>query len=104
MYKVKNNQSTPFMQELFTHVEGYRTRNNDGNNFHRPNVNTVHRGKHSLQSFGPILWNTMLPKKLKDCESLEKFKDCIKTWTPDNCNCTLCKNYLEGVGYIDIFE
>ena len=104
MYKVKNNLSPPFMQELFTHLGvGCGTRTG-GDKFLRPNVDTVHNGEHSLRSFGPILWNTMLPKKIKDSESLEKFKECIKSWTPENCNCTLCKNYIEGVGYVNLFE
>ena len=40
MFKVKNNLSPPFMQELFTYVEGNRTRS--GNGFLRPTVNKVH--------------------------------------------------------------
>ena len=67
MYKVKNDLSPPFMKELFTHVgTGSRSRTG-GDRFLRPNVNTVHKGEHSLRSFGPILWNTMLPEKFKDC-------------------------------------
>ena len=66
MYKVKNKLSPPFMQELFTHVgEGCSTRTG-GDKFLRPNVDTVHNGEHSLRGFGPVLWNTMLPEKLKD--------------------------------------
>ena len=92
------------MQELFTYVgEGCGTRSG-GDKFLRPNVDTVHNGEHSLRSFGPILWNTMLPKTLKDCVSLEKFKEGIKLWTPENCKCTLCKNYIEGIGYVSLFE
>ena len=83
--------------------EGCSTRTG-GDKFLRPNVNTVYNGEHSLRGFGPILWNTMLPEKLKDSESLEKFKECIKSWTPENCNCKLCKIYIEGVGYVDLFE
>ena len=40
MFKVKNNLSPPFMQELFTYVEGNKTRS--GNGFLRPTVNKVH--------------------------------------------------------------
>ena len=28
------------------------------------------------------------------------FKANIKKWTPKNCPCKLCKNYLHGVGYV----
>ena len=91
------------MEELFTYVEGRRTRTG-GDHFLRPNVNTVNMGDHSLRTFGPILWNTLLPENLKASDSLEKFKEGIKSWVPNNCNCKLCKTYIEGVGYVNIFE
>ena len=100
----RNDLSPPFMKELFTHVGTGRKTRTGGDKFLRPNVDTVHKGEHSLRSFGPILWNTMLPDKLKDCTSLDNFKECIKTWTPENCNCTLCKTYIDGVGYVNLFE
>ena len=104
MYKVKNKLSPPFMQELFTHVgEGGETRSG-GDKFLRPNVDKVNKGEHSLRSFGPLLWNTMLPDELKSCESLENFKENVKSWIPDNCKCTLCKTYIEGVGYVVLFD
>ena len=103
MYKVYKGISPPFMQELFTYVEGRRTRTG-GDHFLRPNVNTVNMGNHSLRTFGPILWNTLLPENLKASDSLEKFKEGIKSWVPNNCNCKLCKTYIEGVGYVNIFE
>ena len=104
MYKVKNKLSPPFMQELFTHVgEGGGTRSG-GDKFLRPNVDKVNKGEHSLRSFGPLLWNTMLPDKLKSCESLENFKENVKSWIPDNCKCTLCKTYIEGLGYVVLFD
>ena len=103
MYKVKNNLSQPFMKELFNFkVSGHDTRM--GDKFARPNVNTVYKGEHSLRSFGPIVWNTMLPEKYKVCTTLSEFKNSIKTWIPNNCPCILCKNYVQGLGYIEVFE
>ena len=91
------------MKEILTHMgTGCKTRAGD-DRFLRPNINKVHKGEHSLRSFGPILWNNMLPDNLKHCTSLDNFKECIKTWTPEHCNCTLCKNYID-VGYVDLFE
>ena len=104
MYKVKNDLSPPFMKEIFTHMGTARKTRLGGDRFLRPNVDTVHKGEHSLRSFGPILWNTMLPDSLKDCPSLDTFKECIKMWIPENCECTLCKTYIEGVGYVTLFE
>ena len=55
-------------------------------------------------NFGPIVWNTMVPDDLKQCESLDSFKDSIKSWRPDNCVCELCKVYVQGLGYVVLSE
>ena len=89
------------MKDLFSEVDR-ATRS--GRTFSRPNVNTVKEGDRSLRSFGPIVWNTMLPNELKECESLDLFKTSIKSWKPDNCPCELCKVYVQGVGYTALFE
>ena len=101
MYKVKHDLSPPFMKEIFSEI--HRETRSD-NSFSRPNVNTVKRGDRSLRSFGPVVWNSMLSISLKECESLDKFKTSIKSWKPDNCPCKLCKPYVQGLGYTDIFE
>ena len=101
MYKVKNDLSPPFMKDLFSEID--RT-TRSGRTFSRPNVNTVKEGDRSLRSFGPIVWNTMLPSELKECESLDLFKTSIKSWKPDNCPCDPCKVYVQGVGYTTLFE
>ena len=75
-----------------------------GDTFARPNVDSVKKGDRSLISFGPIVWNDMVPEKLKLCKSLDEFKCSIKTWTPDNCVCELCKTYVQGLGYVSLFE
>ena len=103
MYKVKNNLSPPFMQEIFEHKSSGRT-TRMGDKFARPNVNKVYKGENSLRNFGPVVWNTMLPEKLKVCSNLAEFKNSIKSWTPNNCFCSLCKNYVKNVGYIEVFE
>ena len=101
MYKVKHDLSPPFMKELFSEVHR-ETRS--GQSFSRPNVDTVKRGDRSLRSFGPIVWNDMVQEKLKLCKSLDEFKCSIKTWTPNNCVCELCKTYVHGLGYVSLFE
>ena len=101
MFKVKNDLSPPFMKELFNHKENEKgTRS--GDTFERPHVNSVKKGDRSLRTFGPIVWNTMLPKNLKVCKSLDDFKNSIKSWRPDNCHCELCKTYIQRLGYVNI--
>ena len=102
VYKAKNDLSPPFMKEIFVSSETRKTRS--GDKLVRPNVKNVNTGDRTLRSFGPIVWNTMLPEKLKTCENLNTFKLKIKSWIPDNCLCVLCKTYVEGVGYVELFE
>ena len=86
------------MKDIFTYVgNGKGTRSGDA--FARPNVSSVYKGENSLRSFGPIVWNTMLPEELKKCKNLSEFKLRIKSWTPSNCPCKLCKNFIPGLGY-----
>ena len=72
--------------------------------FRRPNVNTVYNGENSVRYFGPIVWDEMLPRRFKSIATLEKFKDDIKKWAPVNCPCSLCREYVGGVGYVTTFE
>ena len=103
MYMVKNNLSPPFIQDIFDYKgNGRITRM--GDKFARPNVNKVHKGENSLRNFGPIVWNTMLPEKNKDCSSLAEFKNSIKSWIPNNCPCRLCKFHVKDVGFLEVFD
>ena len=103
MFKVKHDLSPPFMKELFTYL-GNNKGTRSGDTFARPNVNSVYKGDHSIRSFGPIVWNVMLPDRLKTCESLSEFKSNIKSWVPENCPCRLCKTYIPGLGYANIVD
>ena len=67
--------------------------------FSRPMVKMVYRGTESISYLGPKIWD-ILPEKLKNIDNLEHFKKEIKTWTPDNCPCRLCKVYIESVGFL----
>ena len=103
MFKVKHGISPPFMKDIFTYVSNDNgTRS--GDTFVRPNVNSVFKGDQSLRSFGPSVWNNMLPSKFKTCNSLSEFKNSIKSWTPDNCPCKLCKTYVQGLGYVNVVD
>ena len=72
--------------------------------FHRPNVNTVDQGEYSLRSFGPIVWDCMVPDEIKSITTLDGFKGEISRWLPDNCPCRLCKIYLTNLGFVKLFE
>ena len=95
MFKVKHDLSPPFMKEIFE-----LTDSNGEIGFRRPNVNSVKKGCRSLRSFGPIVWNNMLPENCKACKTLDEFKISIKTWKPDDCPCDLCNPIVPGVGRV----
>ena len=69
--------------------------------FEEPPVYSVNNGQETLRFLGPIIWE-MIPNGIKHSVSLSIFKNKIKTWTPDKCPCRLCKDYIEGVGYVSI--
>ena len=101
MYKVKNMLSPPFIQEMFHHM-GLGCVTRMGDKFVRPGVNKVYKGENSLRNFGPVVWNNMLPEKLKTCTSLAQLKNSIRSWIPKNCPCRLCKHYVQNLGYINV--
>ena len=103
MFKVKHDLSPPFMKEIFTYV-GNDKGTRSGDTFLRPSVDSVYKGDQSLRSFGPIVWNNLLPNKLKTCQSLSEFKSSIKSWIPDKCPCKLCKTYVTGLGYVNVVD
>ena len=67
-----------------------------------PSVKTVTKGKDSAKYLGAVTWNS-IPSHIRQQDSLEKFCDLIKKWKPD-CKCTLCKDYIGHIDYIQIVE
>ena len=99
MYKAKNKLSPLPMQVLFNaHTNSYNLRNN--RTWVIPNVRTVCYGLESVRYRGPKIWE-MLPKQLKEANSLAAFKIKIKTWKPTECTCRLCKTFVPNLGFID---
>ena len=46
----------------------------------------------------------MVPDDIKKSKTLSTFKDNIKNWKPSGCKCRLCKDYVQGVGYVNISQ
>ena len=86
-----------------TYIESEDVVNSD-RKFQRPNVETETFGKSSTRDLGPILCDQMLPTEFKNIPKLEKSKEAVKKWSPKNCPCSLCKEYLGGVGFVTTFE
>ena len=101
MYKVINELCPQSVRDIFEikddPIKSRKT-------FIRPKIKTVYKGEGSLRNFGPLVWNNMIPDEFKNYTTLQKFKKAIKTWIPENCPCRLCKNYVQGLGFISVTE
>ena len=114
MFKIKNKLSPPFICDLVKESNiKYQTRShysiteNEGQqNIDKKHVLTVPKvykvktGTESFSNVGPILWNS-LPEDVKNADTLVSFKSKVKELTFDNCPCSICKTYIQGVGYLD---
>ena len=81
IFKAKLNISPEISKELFSfNVRNY--------NF-----------SESLSSLAPKIWD-LVPDSFKNENSLERFKNRIKTWTTDKCPYRICKTYTSQVGFI----
>ena len=100
MYKLKNNLSPEFMQDIFPerNIERYNLRKQV--NFQIPGPKTVTYGTESIQFLGSKIWN-LIPNDLKSATNLSIFKANIKKWIPNDCPCRLCKDYIVGVGFMN---
>ena len=101
MFKAIKELGPKIVRELF---KFNKINNRSDRIFSRPNVEHKTTGENTIRYFGPIVWDEMLPKEYKIIETLEKFKIAIKKWRPDNCPCSLCREYIYGVGRITTFE
>ena len=99
IYKIINNISPLIMDELIQTREPPYNLRSDCNQFIRYNTRTTCYGIESINHLGPKIWN-LVPQNLKDCDSLNKFKKLIKSWTPEKCPCKLCKQYIANIGFI----
>ena len=97
MYKVFYGISPEVRRDLFTFIDGSVS----GRKFERKRDITVFYGELSLSSFGPIVWNEMLPDSYKKCKDIKTFKREIKKWVPQ-CHCRLCRRFVAGVGFVNV--
>ena len=98
MFKIEHNVGSQLLQHLFCKSAFNTTRSKAS--FRRPNVNSVYYGEQSLRYFGPIVWDNMIPKAMKEICELGDFKKRINTWVPDNCPCRLCMSFIPNLGFV----
>ena len=69
----------------------------------RPSVKSVTFGENSLRHFSSIIWK-LVPSNIKQAGSLNEFKYHIQKWKPDGCPCRLCRDFISGIGFVNLFE
>ena len=100
MYKTINNLTPISMKEIFPDrmYKGPNIRSQT--DFEIPHVKSV-KGQETLRFLGPKIWD-IIPGNIKKASSLTIFKNKIKSWVPEGCPCRLCKDYVQGLGYVSI--
>ena len=63
------------------------------------NVRTVNFRIDSIRYFGTKTWE-IIPAKIKEVNTIERFTSGIKKWKPEFCPCRLCETYLQQIGYV----
>ena len=99
IFKIKNDLSPEIMKEVVELKEpSYNLRLKE-NSFVRGIVRTTNYGLQSIRYLAPKNWK-LVPDEIKNCQSLHKFKDLIKSWTTNQCPCHFCTTYIAQVGFI----
>ena len=99
LYKSKNGMAIDIIDDIFREKKHNGPVIRSQVDFAVPRVKTVYKGDDSLRHLGPLIWQ-IVPDYLKQSGSLKQFKKDIKKWTPVHCPCRLCKEYIQGLGYI----
>ena len=98
IYKVLKGISPKIMENIFE-INEHSHNLRSGITFKSHNFRTVHYGQQSLSYLAPRIWN-QVPNDIKNSTTVTIFKSKIKTWTPENCPCRLCKTYVPNLGFL----
>ena len=97
IYKTKVNLNPEFMKDIFvTNDVPYRLRR--GNRRLKPSARTKNFGIETTPFIGHKLWH-MLPNDIKTANSLAVFKNRIKSWKGEKCNCMLCRIFVSNLRF-----
>ena len=87
LYKIKENLSNEIMSSIFPpRLIKYNLRTQT--DFFRNFANSSKYGLNSIRFFASKVWQ-MVPMEMKNLKSLEDFKNKIRKWEPDGCDCKL---------------
>ena len=102
VYKFKNSLGPDIMNDIFIK----KSHNYDLRNdiiFETKKVNSVYNGTETVSYRAQKTWD-MVPDDIKTSQTVKEFKQKIKKWKPNKCDCRLCKTYIQGIGFANICE
>ena len=89
--------SHPMMRDIFSVSENNPQNRRPGVTVNRQNIRTSKFGFETVSTTKAILWND-LPAELKHAEILKISKQKIKLWSPNDCPCKICRNFIKKCG------
>ena len=60
-----------------------------------PKTRQVKFDSECLRCLGPTIWNN-LPHHIKSSKNLQNFKEAMKFWNSENCECSLCQSIFSS--------
>ena len=100
LYKIKENLSNEIMSSIFpSRLITYNLQTQS--DFFRNSVDGSKYSLNSIRFFASKVWQTV-PVELKHLKNLEDFKNKIRRWEPDGCDCKLCKDFVSNLGYVSL--
>ena len=105
LYKVNKGIGPSFMEEIFpknpnaNSLDASVGAREKSTFYNFDNTKKVYSGLETLRCLGPKVWD-MIPKDVKNIDSLILFKNKIKNWIPKHCPCRLCKIYIKDIGFL----
>ena len=90
---------SPIMNNILTLDQNASYNLRSGVTVTRKNIRTNKFGFETISTIGEVLWRN-LPNDINNSDSLNIFKHGIKQWTPNNCPCKSCRNFIKNLEYI----
>ena len=98
IYKTKHDLNPKFIGEIFVEKNiSYSLRRNDHMSVPIPRTNAY--GIETIRYTGHKLWQS-LPLEIKESHTTTEFKRKIKQHHFSDCNCRLCKTYVNNLGFL----
>ena len=102
MFKTANNLHPSFMDEIFLKRSvTYNVRNTS--TFLLPMTHTVNHGTETFRYRGQGIRHS-LPQEIKDSNFVQQFKNKIKYWKNEGCDCRLYRQFIPRLDFFIVLH